>query len=139
KVTDKATGQPAAGYANYYAFADNSHLGDYPGFSQGYLQHATLDNEGRYELVALPGRGMIAVRDEESRFLPAVGYEQIKGYDPQFQGFRTVPQPLYAGSHAALAEIDLAPNATETTRDLQADPGRSVAVEVVGPDGQPVG
>ena len=34
KVTDKATGRPILGYADYYAFADNPHLPDYPGFSR---------------------------------------------------------------------------------------------------------
>ena len=138
KVTDKVTGRPVAGYANYYPFADNPHLRDYAGLSPSHEQIAYFDPEGRYELVALPGRGLIAVRDEESRYLPATGYEGIKGYDPQAQAFRTT-RYVPARSHAVIAEVDLAPEAGDAIRDLQADPGRSVAVEVVGPDGQPVG
>ncbi|SIN80112.1 RNA polymerase sigma factor, sigma-70 family [Singulisphaera sp. GP187] len=138
KVTDKVSGRPVAGYANYYPFADNPHLRDYAGVSPSHEQVAYFDSEGRYELVALPGRGLIAVRDEENRYLPATGYEGIKGYDPQSQAFRAT-RFLPARSYTVIAELDLAPNAGDTTRDLQADPGRSVAVEVVGPDGQPVG
>ncbi|WP_406699753.1 sigma-70 family RNA polymerase sigma factor [Singulisphaera sp. Ch08] len=138
RVTDKVSGRPVVGYANYDAFADNPHLRDYAGLSPAHRQTANFDEQGRYELVALPGRGLIAVQDEESRFLPATGYEEIKGYDPRVQAFRTT-RYIHARSHAVIAEIDLAPDASETIRDFQADPGRSVVVEVVGPDGQPVG
>lgn len=138
KVTNKVTGEPASGYAVYYAFADNPHVRDYALFAWGYAQYSRFDEEGRYELAVLPGRGLIAVRDEENNFLPASGYEGIKGYDPQFQRFATVPQSTPARSFAVLSEIDVAPDAGDTTRNLQVDPGRSVAIEVVGPDGQPV-
>jgi len=139
KVTDKVTGGPAVGYANYYAFSDNPHLHAYEGYSRVYPKYGYIDEEGRYELVVLPGRGLITVRDEENSFLPVTGYERIKGYNPKLESFETVPYLSSPRSHAILVEIDLASDTGETIRDFQADPGRSVAVEVVGPDGSPVG
>ncbi len=139
RATDKATGRPIRGHANYYAFGDNPHVRDHAGFSQSYEQYAYLDEEGRYEVVALPGRGMIAVRDEADRYLPASGFEKIAGYDPKNGFFNTLPHLLHAGGQAVLAAVDIDPKADSLSLDLQADPGRSVTIEVVGPDGAPLG
>ncbi|WP_422926624.1 sigma-70 family RNA polymerase sigma factor [Singulisphaera sp. PoT] len=139
KVTNKVTGGPAVGMVSYFAFSDNPHLSAYPGFALGYEQSASFDPHGRYELIALPGRGLIAVRDENNAFLPAVGYEGIKGYDPKYEMFKTVPHTTSARGHAVIAEIDLAPGVKEITRDFQPDPGLALEIEVFGPDGEPVG
>jgi hypothetical protein len=113
---------------------------DYPGFSeQGNPQSAPLDEQGRYEVVALPGRGLITVRDEEGRSRPVAVPEGTRGFDARFQAFRTVPEAANLGNFTAYAEMDLDPGSAPATRDLQTDPGQSVAVEVVGPDGRPVG
>jgi RNA polymerase sigma factor (sigma-70 family) len=138
RVTDKVTGRPIRGYANYHAFADNPHRRDYPGFSRGYAQFAYFDEDGRYELIALPGRGLIAVRDEGDRYLPDSAMKNIKGYDEKMGGFRVVPGNV-SRSNAIVAEINVTPNSEGVTLDLQADPGKSVPVEVVGPDGSPLG
>jgi RNA polymerase sigma factor (sigma-70 family) len=139
RVTDKATGRPISGMAIYYTFPDNPSVGEFPGFSGSPPQYANFDEDGRYELVALPGHGLIVVEAEESRYLPAAGYEGIKGYDAKYRVFTTTYVVLPASGHNILAGIDLDPKAGPTTLDLQADPGKSVAIEVVGPDGRPLG
>jgi RNA polymerase sigma factor (sigma-70 family) len=139
RVTDKATGKPIRGYGNYYTFEDNPTVRDYPGFSSSYVQSAYFDEAGRYEVVALPGRGIIAVRDELDRYRPASGYETIAGYDAKRRWFNTLPFNLHPNGHAIVAEIIVDPKAESTTLDLQADPGRSVPCEVVDPDGAPLG
>jgi len=89
--------------------------------------------------VALPGRGIVSVRDEADRYRPASGFEKIAGYDAKFNSFRTVPHYISPGGQAILAAVDIDPKAESIALDLQADPGKSVAIEVVGPDGAPVG
>ncbi len=42
-------------------------------------------------------------------------------------------------ANAIVAEVVVDPKAESMTLDLQADPGKSVAIEVVGPDGAPIG
>ena len=54
-VTDKVTGRPVRVAADYCAFANNPHLREYPGFSQSRHQSDESDEQGRYEVVALPG------------------------------------------------------------------------------------
>ncbi len=110
-----------------------------PGSRESYPQYAGFDEQGRYEVVALPGRGMIAVREESDRYRPASGYEKIAGYNAKFQYFNTVPELVNPGSQAIVAEVVIDPKADSITLDLQADPGKSVAIEVVGPDGSPFG
>lgn len=144
RVTEKGTGRPVMGYINYYAFADNPHLKDYPGFAEGDAAHAYPDEQGRYTLVALPGRGIIGVRDEGGRSRPVADYKQIPGFDPkdfepQLEAFRTVPEDASIRNFHVLAIVDFAPGSRGVTRDIETDPGRSVDVEVVGPDGRPVG
>jgi RNA polymerase sigma factor (sigma-70 family) len=139
KVVDKATGRPIKGYANYYAFSDNPSVGEYAGFPLSYPQQATFDDEGRYEVVALPGRGMIGVREESDRYRPASGYEKIAGYNAQSGHFQTAPQTFFPSSQTIVAEVVVDPKAESVTLDLQADPGKSVQIEVVGPDGSALG
>jgi RNA polymerase sigma factor (sigma-70 family) len=139
RVTDKVTGRPIRGYANYYAFGDNPSVQDYPGFRSSYEQYAHFDDAGRYELVALPGRGIVAVRDESDRYRPASGYETIAGYDAKRDRIDAVPRSLSPRSQAIVTEIHLDPTAESAALDLQADPGRSVTVDVVDPDGGPLG
>jgi hypothetical protein len=139
KAVDKVTGRPLIGSVNYYAFADNPNVREYAGFSDSHDQYVPFDEHGRYEIVALPGRGMIAVRDELGLYRPASGYEKIAGYHAQEQFFDTVPESLFPGADAIVAEVVVDPKAESMSLDLQADPGRSVVIEVVGPDGAPIG
>ena len=54
------------------------------------------------------------------------------------KAFNTRPYIAIAQYHI-IAEVNLDPKAEPKTLELQADPGKSVTVEVVGPDGQPLG
>ena len=86
-MTDKATGQPVSGYVNAYTFADNPHVNEFPGYRSSYEAYAhASDDDGRYEVVALPGRGIIACRSDLGRYRGGVGAEAIKGYDPKMAG-----------------------------------------------------
>ena len=63
----------------------------YAGFSESYEQFAHFDEDGRYEVVGLPGRGLIAVREETDQYRPASGYEKIAGFDAKHRMFSTAP------------------------------------------------
>ena len=92
RVTDKATGRPASGYVNAFAFADNPHVREFPGFreSQGSLR-APIGEDGRFEVAALPGRGLIACRSDVGRYRRGVGAATIKGYNPELAGLGEFP------------------------------------------------
>jgi RNA polymerase sigma factor (sigma-70 family) len=138
KVTDKATGHPVSAMVDAFAFVDNPHVREFPGYRSSGLSRARVI-DGRYEVVALPGRGIIAVvqaggyRDGYRR---AVGAEAIKEYDPKNGMLRTEPQYCHPGNYNAVAEINLDPAAESAELDLQVHPGRSLWVHVVDPAGQ---
>ncbi|MGP0062865.1 MAG: sigma factor-like helix-turn-helix DNA-binding protein, partial [Isosphaeraceae bacterium] len=142
RVTDKATGRPVSGYVNSYAFADNPHIGDFPAYRGSYATSARLDDDGRYEVVALPGRGLIACRSDLGRYRGSIGAGAIKGYDPKMLGvggFHTLPDRCLVNDQHVVAEVNLDPEAASAALDLQVDPGRTLTLTVVDPDGKPVG
>jgi RNA polymerase sigma factor (sigma-70 family) len=136
KVTDKVTGQPVSGYVNVYAFQDNPHFDEYPGFDR--RSNAPVQ-DGRYEVVALPGRGLIGCRAAEiERYRGYVGAEAIKGYDPEHMNFPTVPFRCMVRNYNVVTELDLDPKAETATVDLQVDPGSTIEVTPVDPEGRPL-
>jgi len=139
RLTDKATGKPASGYVNAYCFNDNPHLGEFPGYSASYPPQAEIREDGRYEVVALPGRGIIAARGSLALYRGGLGAEAIKGFDPKRRTFPTVPHYCNVGNYHILAEVDLDPKADSATLDLQVDPGRSLTITAVDPEGRPIG
>ena len=53
--------------------------------------------------------------------------------------FNTLPLICNVHDYHVLAEVNLDPKAESATLDLQVDPGRSLTVDAVDPEGQPVG
>ena len=136
RVTDKTTGQPVSGIVSAYTFRDNPLVREFPGYELSYPPYVDFKDDGRYEVVALPGRGIIACRSELGRYRSGVGAEAIKG-NPKF--FDTLPRPTSSDGYHALAAVDLDPKVESVTLDLQVDPGRSLSLTVIDPDGKPIG
>ncbi len=141
RVTDKLTGRPVSGYVNTYVFADNPHLSEFPGYRESYPATSRFDDDGRYEVVALPGRGILACRSDLGAYRQGVGASAIKGFNPKLLGiggFNTYPNSCTIGNYHFLAEIDPAPGVESVTKDLQVDPGRTVMLHVEDPEGRPL-
>jgi RNA polymerase sigma factor (sigma-70 family) len=142
RVTDKATGRPVGGYVQSHTFADNPHVREFPGYRQGRRDSpAFIKDDGRYEVVALPGRNIIACRSDEGRYRAGVGAATIKGYDPTeagVGGFDTIGLCLVT-EYNVFAEVVLDPGTESATVDLQVDPGRTLTVTAVDPEGRPIG
>ena len=73
------------------------------------------------------------------RYRGPVGAEKIPGYEPERMVFDTLPLNCYVNNYHLLAEVDIDPKAESATLDLQLDPGRSLTVNVVDPEGRPIG
>ncbi len=139
-MTDKATGKPVSfGTVEAAVFGDNPHLRDYPGAFDSYPPQVNTDPDGRYEIATMPGRGLISVRTNDEFYRGATGMEKIKGYDAKYQTFMTRPRWVSPRGQAAIAEVDPDPKAAEITLDLQVDPGRTIVVHAIDPEGKPIG
>ncbi len=136
RVTDKATGQPVPGIIDAYAFRDNPHVREFPGFEESDPSYVNVQDDGRFEVVALPGRGLITCRSDRLRYRTGAGAEAIKGHDTYFD---TLPRQIASSQCHAFAAIDLDPKAETATVDLQVDPGRSLTIHVIDPEGKPIG
>jgi hypothetical protein len=111
---------------------------EFPGY-QGQPAHAYIDEDGRYETVAIPGRGIIACRSDVLRYRGGIGAEAIAGYDSRRKRFETRPDSCGIANYHVLAGAQLDPKAEAVTVNLQVDPGRSLMIHVVDPEGKPIG
>ena len=68
RVTDKATGKPVPGYVHAFTFRDNPRSRNSPATCLNDLAYVFIKDDGRYEVVGLPGRNIIACRSEMRRY-----------------------------------------------------------------------
>ncbi len=125
-----------------FTFADNPACStSTPATPRPTALFARIEDDGRYEVVTLPGRGLIACRSDLGRYRGGVGAEAIKGYDPKDGYFSQHDSAscVFPAIYHVLAEVNIDPKAESATVDLQVDPGRSLTIDVVDPEGKPVG
>ena len=60
------------------------------------------------------------------------------GYNAQHQSFDTLPEMFQPQMYAVVAEVVFDKKSESASLDLQADPGKSVRIEMVGPEGSPI-
>jgi RNA polymerase sigma factor (sigma-70 family) len=143
RVTDRQTGKPVVGWVEYRPLADNPHLKSAPLLAAPRWPPrdvtAGLDEDGRFSIPVLPGRGLLAVK-AEGVFLPARLVEAdrkpgvVDAKDPELLDAR--PLPLWPGAFHGCRVVDV-PAAEDATCDLTVDSGRSLPLTVLAPDGKP--
>ena len=146
RVTDKATGKPAPrAQVDYFAFVDNPHLRQVPGFrGSGHVQAFTAE-DGSFTLVGLPGPGIVAAKagrfhhytSEDGRYVAGSGADEIKG-PRDGSHFTTDPFICAAPLYHTLVGINPDKNAESITVSVLLDPGKTVTGKVLGLDGKPV-
>jgi RNA polymerase sigma factor (sigma-70 family) len=141
RVTEKTTGKPLSGGIGYFCFSDNPHKKEIP-FVAGFGVGGATREDGTFQLVAVPGRGVIAVQvAHNDRYLPGVGAEKIKvprSWMGDLECLDTYPFACQVWNYNALVEIAPKPGAGSITCDLIVDPGRKLTGTVLGPDGKPL-
>ena len=138
RVTDATSGTPIVARVEYFAFTDNPHL---EGLRDFDVDPVITGVDGSFELVGLPGRGLIAARDERDGYAVARGADEIEGMEDLSgvaESFSTKPYICEAQNFHTLAAIDPPADAEAIRRDLQLEPGLAVSGAVVGPDGEAI-
>ncbi len=141
RLTEKGTGRPVArAFVQAYAFVDNPAVRDYPGYPGSTPPSAMTDADGRFVVVALPGRGLVTVAANFNQYIafPKAETAKIEGYDRPSGHFLTYPHLCNPSNLHVLAEIRPEPGAESISLDLQVDPGRTTTGVVVDPDGKPL-
>jgi RNA polymerase sigma factor (sigma-70 family) len=134
KVTDKATGRPAAAVVEYFVLLDNPNRAKARAL---HLRPVPTRPDGSFELEGLPGPGLVAARAAKEGYAVGVGADKIAGL---VEGgyFPTDPHICEPQYYHAIAAIDPAGDARSLACDLALDPGITLSGTVIGPDGQPV-
>jgi RNA polymerase sigma factor (sigma-70 family) len=138
RVTDKVTGKPVRARLRYGAFLDNPHLRGVPGYD-GSATTVTRD-DGSFTVLALPGRGLLAVTAEEDRFLLSVGADQIPAADKTSTNVEFIQtHPLFmSAEHHAFVPINPGEDGKAAACDVQLDPGKTIQGTILDPDGKPL-
>jgi hypothetical protein len=144
RATDGRTGKPLQGRVEYFVFTTNPHLRNADGVGEAMLPyHYWSDDDGRFEIPVLPGKGILAFTASDHKQFPrGAGAERIDGPSAEVRGakfvFRTQPYYCVAANHHFLAQLDAPPGAKELTVDLTPRSGASITGRIFAPDGQPL-
>ena len=137
RVIEEDTGKPVPAQIEYYVFQDNPNQEGYPAF-RGTLpngHYATRD--GAFQFVAFPVPGLLVADASGNEYIKGAGADVIK-HKTKYKYLETSPNGIVPSEHHVLAEIDPAPGTVSMNRDLLMKRGRSLAVTVLGPDGNPL-
>jgi RNA polymerase sigma factor (sigma-70 family) len=141
RVTDKETGRPVPALVTYFAFDDNAHLREAPGYRDSHSIEIRTGADGSFTLLGLPGRGLVAARaadsGQEGRYLMAVGADKIRGRRED-GNFITHPNICDSSRYNTLAEVNPARGAEAIARDVVLQPGKTVTGTIVDEGGRPV-
>ncbi len=140
RVTDKKSGKPVRGVVQYYPLASNPSLAAAPGYSvfdNNVSDEAEFptDAEGHFRAVGLTGPGLLAVRALQP------GYIASSSVNPELAAKVANPDIFRAFMHNFHALFPINPPAGPGSFncELMLEPGRTQQIDVVGPDGQPLG
>ena len=138
RVVDASTGEPLVNASvTTYALKGNDQLDRYPGVTTDALAYARTDTAGRYEIAALPGRGLLTVLGLYGIGVPK-DYAGVDGFNPRTRNFETTGGRISNLDFAdAVATLRPEPGSSPTV-DLTVDRGRTVAGTLVDPEGQPL-
>jgi beta-lactamase regulating signal transducer with metallopeptidase domain/protocatechuate 3,4-dioxygenase beta subunit len=147
RLTDGKTGRPAQAAIHYYPFFSNALARAYPNFQPNSISfHWTgnryrTDAEGRFRVVALPGRGIVAAKSFDRSYRLGIGADTIPER-PSRQANRREALPTYnqihPGDFNAMAGVDPPNGIEEFRQDLALQPTPSLTVHLVDPEGKPL-
>jgi len=145
RVTDAKTGAAVQDCTvDYYVFHNNPSYEEAPGFdgASKVVGPYMTDQEGRYAVPGLPGRGIVAVQVYSKGLMGyplRAGVEKIPELSKAGSRYdKVAPAPLYLQRMNALAEVDPAEGAESIELDFQLDPGQVITGTVLDPEGNPL-
>ncbi len=139
RVLDKVTRRPVYAHVEYHVFLDNPHRQEVPNWTTDY--YLNTEDDGSFQIVGFPGRGLITARGRGDHYRMGVGVEQIPGKDNQGSNvtfFLTAPGLCETNTRHTYVEVNPAKGAESMTCEVVLDPGTMPHGTVVGPDGKPL-
>jgi len=147
KVSDAKTGHPVQSAIHYYPFLANKRAEGLPNFQPNSISfnwtasRYRTDVDGRFRVVGLPGRGIVAAKSFDRSYRIGVGADSIPER-PSQQANRREALPTYNQIHPldfhAIAEVNPPDGVAEFNRDLALEPSLSLNVQLVDEQGKPI-
>ncbi len=134
RVIDANTGEPLDADVEYHAFDDNPHLGPNRAYEMNGTRTAT---DGSFRLLGLPGRGFVAAKTFDGRFVRGVGLAALfKTRNTQEMIHTVYPAFFNADEVKVVVGIDPPEEAVNVACELKAATGRTRRGTVLDPDGE---
>ncbi|MEN1678504.1 MAG: M56 family metallopeptidase [Planctomycetota bacterium] len=144
RVTNKTTGEPVAAQVFYMAFPDNELAHDLAEFEYGTHCSAVqdryrTDTEGRYRVVALPGRGVVGVKAILDPYPGGQGYDKIEEIGDR-QAFMRLNGAISPSERwpTAMKEVRVSEGGEGSVLDFSLDAGDRVTLRTLDPSGNPL-
>jgi 5-hydroxyisourate hydrolase-like protein (transthyretin family) len=137
RIIDRATKQGVRAWASYLPYSENPHASETPqvfGMNDDY----DVEPDGSFELVALPGPGVVTARAWEQRY--RTSRPEQWGHPTNPHGYYSIANQgsVRARDFDAVVKVDPKPGEAEVRCELVLEPGISIPGRLVDPDGRPV-
>ncbi len=138
RASDAQTGEPIKGNVQYLAYRDNPNLRAAPGLL-GPMVYRWTDDNGRYQVVGLPGHGLVTLlaSDADDKYPRGAGRESIT-IEEGSDFVRTQPFLVSPVNAHYLAELNIDAAANTIERDIQLHVGSELHGTVLDPEGKPL-
>ncbi len=137
RVIDRATDKSVRAGIEYYCFGDNPSADQIP-IPDGVPSNWTR-RDGTFQVLAVPGRSLIAVRAQKDQYRMAVGADRIKGERVDGgQLWDTRPFHLYPGNYHTIAEASANAGDDTVQCDIYLERGQTLTGVALAPDGTPL-
>jgi beta-lactamase regulating signal transducer with metallopeptidase domain/protocatechuate 3,4-dioxygenase beta subunit len=140
RVTDAQTGGPAQAAIHYYPYLVNQHAPPFPNFQPNTIMpnwtgdRYRTDPDGRFRVVGLPGRGIVAAKSFLRTYRLGIGTDRLSEL-PSRQSMRRDGLPTYnridPNNFQAVSEVNPPTDVDEFACDLKLDPGPSLTIQLV--------
>jgi beta-lactamase regulating signal transducer with metallopeptidase domain len=144
RVTEKTTGRPVRARLYYLPFRSNAFAKATPEFGENFNADGDQSRyesrgDGSYRLVGLPGRAIVGAESVLREYRFGVGVDTIQAPLKE-KHFDTYANPVHPGPSwpNVMKEINPSADTESVTVDFEVDPGRSMRVTMLGPDGKPI-
>lgn len=148
RITDKSNGEPIAAAEIYYApYKTNENCDRFHRYADKSTRllgnHETRyfsDENGYFEIPVIPGRGVIAATINGGEYIPGYGAEKIEAYQVKdlSEASIALSDHLVPTLFHSLKEIDAPVDKPEFDLSMSVDPGMSLTINFVDPQGNPV-
>jgi RNA polymerase sigma factor (sigma-70 family) len=145
RVTDTQTGRPVEAAVHYYPYLANQRAQAFPNFRSNTItanwtgHRYRTDSDGRFRVVGLPGRGIVAAKSFLRTYRLGAGTDRLIDRPSRqampHDGLPTYNQ-IYPNDFEAVAEVNPPAGAEEFLCDLKLDPGQQLTIQLVDPEGK---